>query len=444
MCAHYPGYNYLGPGTDPKRRKLPVNDLDAAAQRHDIGYAEIGPSSYYTYNQYDENFLNAISGDQSLPGRISKLAFKTKKVLAPRSAELRARARAFYNKKRMPYVSSRRRRRVLPGRRIANRRFRRGIPLRTRTPRMVIRKRRTFSRSRSRFRPRRKTLFQKVISIIRPTRLYSKLSYGRVAGIANRRTFLDLGYHTGIGPAVEKNLFCDPPFLVAAVTNALPTAYSSAQDYYIHSAHRTIRLSNNSNVAIDLNYRIYKNIRDKSSRITPLEVVNSFDSTDWLLNNGTLDGIVATSTYNLSTYRNFNLLALPFIRRRLSMFFKIYKKHTVHMKPGETVTFKLAHRKPRIWNNDHMTEVAGSTGSLAGWTKGIIIDWTGDVLPSTAGATVSGTNAGDLAWELSDVVRVSEREDEHSTMYATLDSNGVSGTGLTTFGPDNNAAVAAV
>ncbi len=35
---HVPGYNFLGPGTDLSKKRKPINDLDAAAERHDHAY----------------------------------------------------------------------------------------------------------------------------------------------------------------------------------------------------------------------------------------------------------------------------------------------------------------------------------------------------------------------------------------------------------------------
>lgn len=47
---HYPGYNYLGPGTKVYDKisegKAPVNDSDAAAMNHDLDYDYIGKSGW--------------------------------------------------------------------------------------------------------------------------------------------------------------------------------------------------------------------------------------------------------------------------------------------------------------------------------------------------------------------------------------------------------------
>lgn len=80
MNYHYPGYNYLGPGTTDFSRR-PINQLDAAAREHDIAYGEIGPSAYYTYNQADEKFLEDIKDIDSFEARAATGFFETKKRL---------------------------------------------------------------------------------------------------------------------------------------------------------------------------------------------------------------------------------------------------------------------------------------------------------------------------------------------------------------------------
>lgn len=37
---HYPGHEYLGPGTDLKKAKAPVDADDAIARQHDIAYSK--------------------------------------------------------------------------------------------------------------------------------------------------------------------------------------------------------------------------------------------------------------------------------------------------------------------------------------------------------------------------------------------------------------------
>lgn len=81
MNFHYPGYNYLGPGTSDFSRK-PINQLDEAAREHDISYGDIGTSAYYTYNPADEKFLEDIKDIDTFASRIGEAVFTVKKKLS--------------------------------------------------------------------------------------------------------------------------------------------------------------------------------------------------------------------------------------------------------------------------------------------------------------------------------------------------------------------------
>lgn len=76
----YPGYKYLGPqlgsGTDLGD---PIDELDAAAKRHDIGYGLLidqGRNPYIYYNEYDKQFLDEIE-DLETENLYSRTAYRT-------------------------------------------------------------------------------------------------------------------------------------------------------------------------------------------------------------------------------------------------------------------------------------------------------------------------------------------------------------------------------
>lgn len=81
-----PGYKYLGPGNGLDKGE-PVNQADAAAQRHDQAYQEQldqGDNPYLKYNHADEAFQKELEGDTSLAGNAANAVFQAKKrILEP-------------------------------------------------------------------------------------------------------------------------------------------------------------------------------------------------------------------------------------------------------------------------------------------------------------------------------------------------------------------------
>ena len=81
-----PGYNYLGPGNSLDRGE-PVNEADAAAQKHDQEYQKLldqGDNPYLRYNHADQEFQEELKDDASFGGNLGKAVFQAKKrVLEP-------------------------------------------------------------------------------------------------------------------------------------------------------------------------------------------------------------------------------------------------------------------------------------------------------------------------------------------------------------------------
>lgn len=86
---HYPGYKYLGPGTDLSRKRKPINALDRAARRHDYAYNRLskrpGVNVYTQYSRADDRFLRDIRGYSGSAARVSRGIFRLKKLLAPKT-----------------------------------------------------------------------------------------------------------------------------------------------------------------------------------------------------------------------------------------------------------------------------------------------------------------------------------------------------------------------
>nr|QKE54951.1 MAG: capsid protein [Parvoviridae sp.] len=78
-----PGYKYLGP-FNSLNKGPPVNEADAAAERHDHRYDAIlkaGGNPYLTYNWADELFHKELATDTSWGGNLGRAVFRAKKRL---------------------------------------------------------------------------------------------------------------------------------------------------------------------------------------------------------------------------------------------------------------------------------------------------------------------------------------------------------------------------
>lgn len=93
-ALHYPGYNYLGPGTRDFTKR-PINALDAAARRHDLAYGryiDAGIPAWKVYAQYNEAdgiFLREIASlDFGAPSDVARNIFTQKRNWAATMTEL--------------------------------------------------------------------------------------------------------------------------------------------------------------------------------------------------------------------------------------------------------------------------------------------------------------------------------------------------------------------
>lgn len=77
---NYPGYKYLGP-FNRMDKGPPINELDAAAYRHDKAYVKLGYKGYTTWSEADQTFLDETSKYSSRAANWSRNIFKGKKLL---------------------------------------------------------------------------------------------------------------------------------------------------------------------------------------------------------------------------------------------------------------------------------------------------------------------------------------------------------------------------
>jgi hypothetical protein len=74
-----PGYNNLGPFNEPG---VPTTKSDLYSLLHDKEYEKLGKRSYWTFNQADEDYLNALENEGDYGAKAAKLYFNAKKKLA--------------------------------------------------------------------------------------------------------------------------------------------------------------------------------------------------------------------------------------------------------------------------------------------------------------------------------------------------------------------------
>lgn len=87
MPLHWPGYNYLGPGTYDFSQRA-INRLDEIARRHDLRYARYDTIDYLklyyiVFNNADRQFLAEIEDDPTVPAYVSRFLFRLKRAITP-------------------------------------------------------------------------------------------------------------------------------------------------------------------------------------------------------------------------------------------------------------------------------------------------------------------------------------------------------------------------
>jgi hypothetical protein len=74
-----PGYNNLGPFNEIN---TPLSESDANALLHDIEYTKLGKRAYWTFNQADQDFIEATENAPDYGAKLGNAYFKTKKKLS--------------------------------------------------------------------------------------------------------------------------------------------------------------------------------------------------------------------------------------------------------------------------------------------------------------------------------------------------------------------------
>lgn len=304
---------------------------------------------------------------------------------------------------------------------------------------------------------------RKVLAVLNPQYTYRNTLALREAGTVNRGTFWDPStYYISTVPSALRM----PVGSVEWYTYIINVSSSGVEvpstdtykEYWILNERVNYQISNNSNVPqlLKIYYYVARiTYEDSNDSITPLKVIGQNDSTTWFSNNATEDIYteqkVANSTLTLSgvkatTIPSFSFMKNREIRKMVSKYYIIKKVRTWMMQPSETRSISIKNPKPYLFNyrttiGDSMD--AGTTCNIKGRTKGIILKWQGDILPSIATPASQAMNAGNIGVKVNQYVKWCLKNESNNVYYNNRYTQGFA-TDPQVYGQENNAAVAAV
>lgn len=451
MEFHYPGYNYLGPGTNLQKKKKPINKLDLAAKRHDEEYAVYQKKNVPNFDIY----TRGSAADNRFLNKIDKLPWSMERDIASVAFRLKRQANKLFGRSDVESIIKKRKI------------VRKLINLRNLKYTMLGKRRRLFRRNR-RFRRRtrpRASFFKKVMNIINPVRTYSNLHFYRAIGRINSMNFMHLTAFSSAGPILR------PPTSFTAITEAItyalgltdrsdPLNWDAGDTYYIKQSY-VWKLSNNSNVRMRATL-YYITIKENTPLQPFTQILDSdfWDNTEIFPNNATVDAVAAdTSTAfspNMYSPLNYNPLNDKTLKQHLSRKFSITKGKTMTFEPGQTKILKYKKRAKRFTYPDLFDDSNASIDFPRGTVFPVLM-YTGDILAGTKTpadlvgpytVTASGVNKGDWSYQMNSYFTVQTKFSNDIRKYISNQND----TGLrestagdlTCFGFDNNAAVSAV
>lgn len=464
---HYPGYNFLGPGTDLSKKRTPINSLDAKARKHDYAYQRYKDKGYTSYywrpSKADEDFIKETQNEKSFPGLIAHNLFKIKRSLADAFGiesipdfDFIDHSRTFKkakrtSKKNSPFMMKYlRRARKLRFKRKGRSKFRRY--------------------TKGRGRRRSSKLFQKIMNILNPVRKYRHRHYYRAIGTINRRNYVPICQIT----LADNNLGWFPNAhkpITSAITNAMGVSdrataanWNKGEEYYVKTFYKW-HLSNNSNVHTKAT--IYWLKYKSDSNQLPLDniIANTgyFDDTGIFPNNATVDVITATNNItgpvndmNFNSPMHINVLTQTDFKSEFRRKWSVKKGKTLIFVPGQSkiITYK---KKWRLYRYSDLFDTGGSRIEFPRGTVFPILVWDGDVLPGTKTPndfvgpyTVlnTGVNMGDWSYSMQSFFSVRQKSTNTKRIY--IDEQGTGELTATTnaqllvFGQDNNTAGQAI
>lgn len=427
---HYPGYNYLGPGTDLRVYRRPINKLDASARKHDLHYDRYDKAGIHDYywksSKADNNFIKATDDDYSIPGRISNYAFRAKRFLT-KVLNIPDITEPKFKKRKMQAME-----------------ISQSSGLRETAWQMQggKRKRRRMSKFRRRLKriKRRRSMrfYKRVLSIINPPYTFSQNHLMRYVGMLNQINYMHLTQHTILAgyPLYSPGAFVP---ITDAITNALGIStratyanWSKDECYYIKQKWHW-RISNNSLAPVRAEvYWITPGIMQvENTAYVPRDWIQNaaFSNTNIYPNNVSQPicsiSTTLTNTSNFISPLNYHLFKDPNLRKFLGTRLRITKGDTLFFRPGETLSLKYRKKYHKFTVND----LFNSSGTKMDYPKTTVwpmIVWRGDLVPgsTTSAAGVyseiqSGTTPGDFSVEQLSWFKVIQKYNQDTRIYLT-------------------------
>lgn len=441
---HYPGYNYLGPGTDLSKNNKPVNKLDRAAKAHDKKYnsylkQRASKWDIYTRNSKADNdfIVGAANTPFSIERELATGIFRGKRALNRILG--RSPVDSIIKRRKLPKQNN-------------NMRYLLGKRGRTRRP---LRKRRFKKRHRSSF-------FNKVMKVMNPMRQYVAQNFKREIGTLNRRNYVHLS-NTALGVALRppggSYLICHAISLALSLTDlTLAANWTKSWVFYVSQFYKW-KISNNSNVKNRATIYWIKMSGDIS--LDPLGMIidpDFYDNTQYFPNNGTEDAVTPDATYTSSPNINSTLAYNPLTDRNLLTNFKnkfrVRRGTSMTFTPGQTKVFSYKKKTTRYAYGDMFDSNLNRYDFPKGTVFPILV-WDGDILPGTKTpndligpytALTSGVNRGDWSWQMDVKMHIQQKIAKEQFLYIDRGTQQTETTAadLTAFGFDNNAAVSAI
>lgn len=456
---HYPGYNYLGPGTDLSRKSKPINSLDKAAKKHDNQYQSYLKSraskwDIYTRNsKADDDFIRSAANTPfSIERELATGIFRGKRAL-----------NRFLGRSPVDSIIKRRKLNRVPQRSQKDSIIKGGKPNNNMKYLLGKRSRGRRMRPKRRFKKRRRTnIFRTVMNIMNPIKIYKYLNFNRVIGTINRRNYVHLTNVT-----INDDLRPPGGFyqITDAITHALGLSnrgsaanWNNTENYYVSQFFHW-KISNNSNVQNKATL-YWITVLDNTA-ITAFQYIldpDAYDNTEYYPNNATIDAVEADATTasnpNMLSQLHYNPFSDKLLLSNFRKKFKVKRGMSMVFSPGQTKNFTYKKKFKRFCHQD----LFYTDNNIIPYPRGTIFPilcWEGDILPGTKSdepvpytVLASGVNRGDWSWQMQATFRVQQKLDTTTRTYinANTSSTTVEATtgDLKCFGFDNNDRVTAV
>lgn len=483
MQFHYPGYQYLGPGTDLKKAKKPINKLDRAAKKHDYHYNKYDKAGrkdyYWRFSKADEDFIKATNNINSVEGKFANYAFKGKRFLnkafGVQDLPENTIERYFPKKKKVSNEDSKSNMAI-------GSKYSGGTPSQIRQYKKYLNikgrsvfkrgrgKKRSFRKSNKRSTKRRRTgskklsFNMKVLRALNPTRYFKYLRFMRMVGVLNSSNYINLtgGLTSSVNFAVNgyNSIMNGLDYALNLTTLFTPGNWEASSEYWYKSSHQ-FKISNNSNVTMKgtIYYVIHNSENDRTFTdfITDATLIAN---TDWWPNT---TGIPAQSTKVATPNCHFytppydNILDNKTFKKNIYEAFRIFRGKRMIFAPGQTKSFNVTGKKWKLATKSDFYNDDNGARNFPRGSMEIFFKSDGETLPGTRTPdnlvgpyTVlqTGINQGDWSWQQNYTISCMKKPESDARFFVSVDTSSAlyedTASHLLTYGPDNNIGTVAV